>query len=137
MKIEISRIPFEGLEIEEDLTPLELELEEAGIVWFTGPIHIKADVSRITNAVTVAAQLSGSLRMTCSRCLNEFDVSLKKDLQLNYPIEKQQRHIDIMDDIREEILLEYPFKPLCKAQCKGICPQCGVNLNEGKCKCRR
>ena len=137
MKIDITRLPLEGLELEEDISVSQLRIEDKGMVRLKGPVHIKASVSKITNTVTVAVQLIGSMKMTCGRCLDEFDVSLEKNLSLNYPLEKQQRHIDITDDIREEILLDYPIKPLCKEQCKGICPQCGVNLNVGECKCRR
>ena len=136
MRIDVARIPLEGLELEEDISASQLHIEDSDMVRLAGPVHIKARIGRITDVVTVALNMSASLKMVCSRCLDEFDVNLRKNLSLNYPLEKQQRYIDITDDIREEILLDYPLKPLCKAQCQGICSHCGVKFNDGKCCCR-
>lgn len=43
--------------------------------------------------------------------------------------------IDLMSLIQEQILLQVPMKPLCRPDCKGLCGQCGANLNEGSCSC--
>lgn len=43
--------------------------------------------------------------------------------------------IDLMGLIQEQILLQVPMKPLCRPDCKGLCGQCGANLNEGSCSC--
>ena len=47
----------------------------------------------------------------------------------------ENESIELDDLLREDILLELPTKFLCKPDCKGLCPQCGKNLNEGKCGC--
>ena len=43
--------------------------------------------------------------------------------------------IDINEIIRNQIILAVPFNPLCKEDCKGLCPQCGMNRNHGTCEC--
>ncbi|MDP3732588.1 MAG: DUF177 domain-containing protein [Candidatus Omnitrophota bacterium] len=150
MKIDINKIPLEGLILEEEVSPSSLELE-TDTVKFSGPIKIKAEVSRITNAVTVNLSLSGSTRLNCSRCLGEFNVALKKGLRLNYQVDnskpiidtstllnvngERSRTINLDQDIKEEIILDYPIKSLCNPDCKGLCPKCGRNLNEGGCSC--
>ena len=150
MKIDINKIPLEGLTLEEEVNPSGLDLE-TDIVKFLEPIKIRAEVSKITNAVTVNLSLSGSMHLNCSRCLREFNVALKKILRLNYQVNKSEpiidtstslechgersRTIDLNQDIREEIILDYPIKPLCNPDCKGLCPKCGKNLNEGGCSC--
>jgi uncharacterized protein len=134
MKININKIPFEGIVLDEEITARALDLE-TDIVKLNGPIKIRAEVFKITNAVTVNLSLNGSLRLICSRCLNAFEISLNKNLRLNYPADKSVPVIDLDPDTRQEIILDYPMKPLCKPNCKGLCPKCGKNLNEGGCSC--
>ena len=43
--------------------------------------------------------------------------------------------IDLTDAIRDALTLELPLRVLCKEDCKGLCPKCGVNLNTGSCSC--
>ena len=134
MKIDINKIPFEGLILEEEINPSALDLE-TDTVKFSVPIKIRAGVFKITNAVTVELNLNGLMHLICSRCLYEFDVALKKDLRLNFQADRAEPIIDLDTDIKEEIFLDYPIKPLCNPGCKGLCPKCGKNLNEGGCSC--
>lgn len=135
MKIDIDRIPTERqLTLEENIAASILDLE-TDIIKFHSPIRIKAAVSKITNAVTVDLNLSAMMYANCSRCLNEFEVDLKKNLKLNYQVDKSMPIIDLTLKIREEIILDYPMKPLCSPDCKGLCPKCGKNLNIEKCNC--
>ncbi len=134
MKIDINKIPLEGAVLEEEVSASALDLE-TDIVKFPGPLKIRAEVSRITNAVTVDLSLAGFMHLNCSRCLSEFDCGLKKKIRLNYQVDKSTTIIDLDQDIKEEIILDYPIKPLCNTGCKGLCPKCGKNLNEGGCHC--
>ena len=43
--------------------------------------------------------------------------------------------LDLTEALREQILLALPMQPLCRADCQGLCVQCGKNLNEGTCDC--
>lgn len=134
MKINVNQIPPEGLIIEEEINPAALDLETE-IVKLPKPVKAKAEVYRITNAISVKMAIEAGLRMNCSRCLGEFEVKLSKSLRLGYPADKTGPVIDLGPDIRAEIILDYPIKPLCKSSCKGLCPKCGRNLNEGGCNC--
>ena len=134
MKIEINRIPPEGLILEEEFSVAALDLGTE-IVNFSSPIKITANASKITNALTVNLALQASMLAICSRCLEEFAIDFKKAVTLNYPVERSQLVVDLSPDIREEIILDYPIKPLCKPDCLGLCLKCGRNLNEGGCHC--
>ncbi|MDD5195443.1 MAG: DUF177 domain-containing protein, partial [Candidatus Omnitrophica bacterium] len=46
-------------------------------------------------------------------------------------------YLTVDNDIREEVLLNFPMKVLCKPDCKGLCPGCGANLNNEVCKCKQ
>ena len=134
MKINIDQIPQQGLIFEEEVSPASLELDTE-IARLLGPIQIKAEISKITNAVIADLDLSAGLSLVCSRCLNEFSADFKKQLKLHYSVDKGQREIDLDPEIRGDIILEYPIKPLCKPDCRGLCPKCGKNLNQEKCSC--
>ncbi|MBU0709254.1 MAG: DUF177 domain-containing protein [Candidatus Omnitrophica bacterium] len=134
MKIDINHIPFEGQTIEEEIVPSDLELE-TDLIKFRGNIKVKADLSKITNAVTANLNISGLIYANCSRCLEEFQMELAKNIKLNYPVSSSDTTIDLSQDIKDEIVLDYPMRPLCNSECKGLCIRCGKNLNEGSCNC--
>ena len=43
--------------------------------------------------------------------------------------------VDLAEPLREAVILAFPSRLVCKDDCKGLCPKCGVNLNNGKCNC--
>ena len=134
MKIKINQIPPEGLQVEEQADARALDLETE-IIKFRAPLAIKAEISRITNAVIANLSVVGRIYFNCSRCLEESEAALKKDFQLHYLLDKGDVEIDFDPDIRQEIIIDYPIKPLCRPDCLGLCVKCGKSLNEGKCNC--
>ena len=90
------------------------------------------------------ADFSGHADLECVRCLNSFDQSLKWTLTELYAFDKRSvtdsglilpegGHIDLEPLLREYALLEIPISPLCKPDCKGLCPVCGKDLNQADC----
>jgi uncharacterized protein len=134
MKIDVRQVPTEGLMLTEAFEAKTLDLETETIK-FNGPLSAKAYVSKIAQALSVHLALSATLRCVCSRCLKDFEIKLDKEFDLNYPVKDSEPVMDLNPDIREEVIIDYPIKPLCRDQCLGLCPKCGKNLNEGKCDC--
>ncbi|KPK98644.1 MAG: hypothetical protein AMJ95_03230 [Omnitrophica WOR_2 bacterium SM23_72] len=134
MKIDVRQVPQEGLVLTEAFEARTLDLETETIR-FSGPLTTTAAVSKVAQALSVHLALSATLRCVCSRCLNEFETKLDKKFDLHYPVKDSEPVIDLNPDIREEIIIEYPIKSLCRDECQGLCPKCGKNLNEGKCGC--
>jgi len=134
VKISINQVPPGGLSLEEEISPAVLDLETE-LIKFRSNLKIKAHVSRIINALIIKLNVRLVLSAGCSRCLEEFEWDLNKDVQLSYPIDSSVTFIDLNPDIREEIILDYPMKPLCNPGCKGLCAKCGKNKNEGGCNC--
>lgn len=135
MKIEIRKIPPEGLVLHEEINPAALDLETE-IIKLRRPVKAFGRAEKITNAVTVDLALDIILYANCSRCLDEFEINLGKNLKLSYPVDKTDMVIDLGPDIREEIILDYPINPLCKPSCRGLCPKCGEKLGSPGCKCK-
>lgn len=134
MKIEIHKIPSEGMTLTEEIPSSTLDID-TDIIKLKGPVRARAEVSKITNAVHVDLFLEAGIYYNCSRCLEASESELKKSLKLNYPVDKGMLTIDLDPDIREEIILDYPIKSLCNPDCRGLCAKCGANLNKGSCNC--
>jgi len=134
VRIDITQIPSEGsTQILECLVKdLSLDLEE---VEFTEPIQVIAQLKREVNFVRAEGEVKGNLRLRCSRCLEDFIRDFSYGLNLLFSVKKEDTFIDITENLREEIILNHPFKVLCKSDCKGLCPLCGQNLNKGRCNC--
>ena len=134
MKIIINQVPAEGLYLEEEIDSKQLDLETA-LIKFRYPLKLAARINRITNALSVDLNIKAVILADCSRCLSEFEWAFEKNVQLNYALESSDVFIDLKPNIREEIILDYPIKPLCSVSCKGLCVKCGKNKNEGGCNC--
>jgi uncharacterized protein len=136
MKIDVARLK-EGVEenFQESLAPAELDLDTSE-VRYKSNINISTNVKKDMQVVFTHTHFSATAEFTCSRCLKECDQVVEKDIDVQYPLDKSQQFIDITQEIRQEIILGNPDKFLCKADCRGICPNCGQDLNSGECKCR-
>ena len=65
----------------------------------------------------------------------EPDGMIESIYDIDYKLDAQMISCKVTDDLRAEILLELPTNILCSEDCKGLCPHCGVNLNESTCNC--
>lgn len=104
-----------------------------------------------TDQVNVVGTLTGDVDMLCSRCLNEahthleipFAETFKWLKQPDLPeedededlINVQDEIVDLAPYLEETFVLHLPDSVLCKADCLGLCQNCGQNLNEGTCSC--
>jgi len=90
--------------------------------------------------------LRATVPATCARCLTDIaqPVSSRLGELYHYPPESappdslildDDHHLDLTPVVREEFILAIPLQPLCRPDCKGLCPQCGANWNEGPCDC--
>jgi uncharacterized protein len=134
VKIFINQVPVEGLSLDEEIKPEALDLETE-LIKFRSNLRVKAQASRVLNALIVKLNMSAVLAAPCSRCLEEFEWQFSKDAQLSFTLDSGVTVVDLNPDIREEVMLDYPMKPLCNADCRGLCLKCGKNKNEGGCNC--
>ncbi len=136
IKVSISRLQKEPVELigVEPAAFLELGNEEQ--------FAVVSDVSYDLTAHCVSgnALVSGVVRVTiegvCGRCLEPVrrEIATEK-LQLLFPLESVADELDISEDVRSEMLLALPMNLLCREDCAGLCPVCGVNRNKKKCRC--
>jgi len=131
-----------------DIVSNHLSMNSAGLV------QTEADAIFEAGRVRVNAHVHVDLELICSRCLVVFEDPLvfsytelfsnetpkedeepaDKDDTVNYVTEDK---ISLVPYTKEHILLELPMFPLCSDHCKGLCPTCGVNLNDEACNCTK
>jgi uncharacterized protein len=119
------------------------------------PLRAKIKLMRTKNGVLMSLTGQTTLRVACSRCLEpalepvtldineEFlqTVDVITGTPLGAPKDDPALLIDahhdlhLTDLLREYLLVAQPMHPLCREDCKGLCPHCGHNLNQGPCDC--
>jgi len=77
------------------------------------------------------------MTLTCGRCLNGFTVDFKRDIRIDSLVDRAHLVIDFDPEIRDQLILSYPVKPLCREDCRGLCLGCGRDLNQGSCNCTK
>ena len=109
------------------------------------PILIKGNVSVKNGVADVKLSVKTKVEYMCSRCLDPFVKEL--DLIIDERISSNEQEdesiialeegdvLDIKDVVLNNIYLALPLKNLCKEDCKGLCQNCGLNLNHGQCSC--
>jgi uncharacterized protein len=124
--VEINQtIPMEGI----GLSTEEIDLRS--------PITIKAHVERTDGQVVARTHVTADFGYMCSRCLEEFHEVQEIEYFFYFDLEPDTEYVDLGEEVRQEMILANPSRILCKEDCKGICPGCGVNLNLEQCKCKK
>ena len=131
MKIQVNRIPEEGLKEHASYDPAELDMERWDIR-LPEPFEVDAFVTKADQEVVVDVDIRCPVHMTCSRCLEEFNQVVTPEALFTYSAQTTDV-VDITEDVRQEILLAFPMIPVCRPDCKGLCSVCGQNLNAGSC----
>jgi uncharacterized protein len=100
-----------------------------------------ARISRTPQGIFVQGEFRGTAPAECVRCLSEFEQPLHTKFDELYAFDKrsvtesglilpEDANIDLEPLVRDYLLIEMPISPVCKTECRGLCPICGENLNE-------
>ena len=120
-----------------------------------GPVDLAGDIRKDTRKVRLTGHIRATLECDCGRCLEPFPVPVDTTFDLlflpaatNTGDEDREVAeddlgvsfykddvIDLRQLIREQFYLALPMKPLCRDDCKGLCPECGSNRNREVCSC--
>ncbi|MFC1693522.1 DUF177 domain-containing protein [Candidatus Latescibacterota bacterium] len=128
---------------------------------FSSDIRVVCRIFRDGDIARMDGEVYAPLIMQCARCLGKFNKEVTGEFSLvskrlgegvSLPeytdkdneesednlliIEHDTRTVDITDLVRDALMLSLPVKPVCSEDCKGLCPVCGYNINEGDCGCR-
>lgn len=136
MQIEVARIPSEGLDVAG--TDEAVFAGPAEDVDYTalGPVEYDLHADYASGALIVTGSLSVKMRFSCSRCAIPFENAVS-DGRFDFVAEAPDgsESVDLTEGMREAILCAFPSYPVCRNDCKGLCAQCGKDLNAGECGC--
>ena len=128
------------------------EVKEIGLSEpFFGNIFVESQLQKSQRQIILNSKLNVNVNFECDRCDVEYEQELTNEFKIVYlfsseiddedkidlkyiPFETDT--INITTDIRDYALLAIPMKKLCKEDCKGLCINCGKNLNEENCSCK-
>ena len=118
---------------------------------FPSPMKVNGEITNTAGYMKMTLTMSVDYVAQCARCLSpvagEFTLDLEKtvaprDLLGDLDEDKldefaiiEDGFLDMDEQLREELEMEFPMRFLCKEDCKGLCSKCGKNLNEGECDC--
>ena len=146
------RTPEEHFERTYQPEALEAETDVYRII---APVTLAFDIHKDKDKFHLVGRVKSTLEMSCSRCLEPFTLDVDAPFDLRYQPhaehhegEEREVEADDMDTafyendeidlgqlMQEQFYLVLPMKPLCKDDCKGLCPNCGTNLNKATCDC--
>jgi uncharacterized protein len=138
--IEMLRHPGATRHIETAVPAADVDVHDDRI---SGDIAIAIDATSSVDGVIVHGTVSTPWRGECRRCLIDVEgtsVSLVDELFQQHPrhqdaVEITGDQIDLAPIVREYVLLDLPEAPLCRDDCAGICPNCGIDRNLATCDC--
>ena len=158
MKIKVDDIAAEARELsfrepEEDVN--RALSRGAGGEWrLKTPINVHVSYYRAGTELFFEGDLKAPTGAACARCAEDFESEVERPFRFimtprsiaeeggaaaepddgEYSVYDGDE-VDLGPLIREEILLALPTRPLCREDCRGLCPRCGTNLNQGECRC--
>ena len=143
------RLSLDRVEVEEPAREIGLPDSE-----WRGLVRGSFRVERTGDTVSVRGEVVSKADLECVRCLRPFQLEVTGPMTLladrsgkSSRDEQQQlerdaymlfhdgRRLDLRDAAREALMLELPISPHCREDCRGLCPKCGQDRNEGPCAC--
>ena len=162
LRFALEQIGPAGLDVSEDLPAAELGLEgeiEGRTYEPAGPVGVRVRLERVGDDVLSRGRVTLDVWLPCDRCLEATRVGLAEEVHTVYsrgpheageadlqdyerikvenaPGKTSVEYVDLTEDLRQRLILAWPMKVVCREECKGLCPDCGANLNKGECSCR-
>jgi len=154
MRIELDKVGRHGAAFAHDYQPEELLFDEED-VRLTRPLALKGRIERDDHMVRAKGSILTEAEVACDRCLQPINVPIATEFDVSYvpvtdyaadetpELHEEDLNVSVFDDetidlddlAREQVLLAMPSRSLCREDCKGLCPVCGINKNMQACKC--
>ena len=108
------------------------------------PIEGELTLESVIEGIFVTGTVGGRMALRCARCLREFEAAFDVDMNELYVRSPGPEDDYVLTDdltldpepmVRDAVVLQMPFSPLCRPDCLGLCPRCGGDRNLGECAC--
>ena len=128
---------------------LDLSSQElSGTKPFVAPVRVSGSAGNYTGIVELRAKAEFELETSCDRCAKP--ITLPQETEIFHTLvthlnDETNDELLLVNELRydldplitEDIFLDLPSKLLCSEDCKGVCPRCGKDLNQGSCSCEK
>jgi len=152
--VELASIPHEGVTYRFSSTGTALGIDDPEVA-VVQPLDLECQFVKVNRDVVVHGTLRSAVRLTCSRCAEEFvlpltlplnavylpmsDLSSERGKELDNEVTDVYGYVEsvlnLTEMVRDKLLLSIPLQPHCQAGCQGLCPSCGINRNTLRCQC--
>ena len=121
------------------------------------PVHVEGTLTKLNRDIFLAGKINTEMGLSCSRCLEALQFPIESKISVCFVPEKSPNEsnadielsdsdleieyysdntVDLTQSVYDQIMLSLPIVRLCSKNCKGLCAQCGKNLNEEACDCQ-
>ena len=134
--VDVARLAAGGEALRGEIPVALLDYDQDDLLFHpAGPLRYDLFAERLDEELLVRGVVEEDLSCTCVRCGRDFDWTAR-DGDVSFSVEvAPDAFADLTAELRECIILSFPSNPLCKEDCKGLCPRCGADLNLGPCGC--
>ena len=154
MLITLQELELHRVQVSETYLPGTLDFQEVEFRQ-VAPLVVNAEAELAGKEIRIHGHISGTLEAACDRCLEQAELPVNLDFDLPYRPMEEIAHeeevevgedelkigffsgdgVNLSDVVREQVLLAVPMKVVCRPDCRGLCPVCGVNRNVKQCGC--
>jgi uncharacterized protein len=149
LHVDLNRLQREGrARVDADVAPSD-EFWNGTDVAPHAPLAVRLEAQQAATDVVVRGRVAGEFELACRRCLDPVVAGIDEELALLYragmePGDDEPADVlplprgatlDLTVPVREHVLLAVPTYVYCRGECRGLCPQCGANLNQAVCGC--
>ncbi len=159
LNIPLASLTQGGNKLNFKLQPYDLNLqprevaENPSFEFFVGPVNVALAITRSGLRLMVAGSVSYRAKLECAICGCEYECEFNEPVTAEFlscdelPEEPGPRPecedggglhgnwLDLLPMVRDAIHLAVPIAPRCRPDCRGLCPECGADLNKGQCRC--
>lgn len=117
------------------------------LVRFEKPVQVSGSIKNAGGVLILFADVAGAYRSVCDRCGTEISKRITFSFEEHFvktqnavldgeALLLEEQEIDLVPILADQVFSHLPMKHLCTPDCKGLCPSCGKNLNDGPCDCK-
>ena len=138
LTIDVARLERDGEAFRGEIAPEAVDwgLAEGDYATPSGGLRYDLFVQRLGDELLARGRAEQDFERVCARCAEPFLERLSEpEFATAVALEGADPFVDLTEPLRESILLHFPEHPVCRPDCRGLCPKCGANLNDGPCSC--
>ncbi|HXM99963.1 MAG TPA: DUF177 domain-containing protein [Candidatus Dormibacteraeota bacterium] len=154
MFLDVKDLAIRKLPIRKNYAPGAIDYHSSEIKQIA-PMEVNATAELLEGNIRIEGSLRTKVELVCARCLEPVTEEVQRDFDLMYaPVPKDEKPKEdrlrdddteigfflgdglfLADVLKEQVLLELPVKVICQSECRGLCANCGANLNHEECRC--